>query len=206
MSAKAFAVKGFKTKYITKPDGTLVAEDWVEYGPLGAVDKTCNEAPVAALAKIDTNADPANPAYQMALGRWLTIKPLYEAWKTGQEAPVDGVPLAAWPGVSSEQVELLRGMGFRTVEEIAEASDGLTARIPLPNAREIQANARRFLAARDQAKVAAKLGEKDREIAELKDQLDEMRAMMVAMQEEATEQRQKRGKGKRDDAKQEANV
>ena len=59
--------------------------------------------------------------------KWQVIGPAYEAWKTGQDLPETGVPLAAWSGVNAAQAEMLKNMGVRTVEEVASLGDGAQA-------------------------------------------------------------------------------
>lgn len=54
---------------------------------------------------------------------WAVIEPYYEAWKKGQETPVDGTPLGAWPGLAPEQAERLRMMRVRSVEDVAAMTD-----------------------------------------------------------------------------------
>lgn len=132
---------------------------------------------LSRLMPLDPNSP--NEAIRMAHIIWNSIKPAWQAWKTGQEAPLNGTPLAVWPGISSEQGDVLKQFGLRTVEEVAGMSDGLVTKIPLPQAREIQANAKRFLESADQSKTAERLEEKDREMAALQEQVEEMRAIIL---------------------------
>lgn len=52
----------------------------------------------------------------------------YEAFKAGLELALEGTPLEAWPRLNKAQVEELKGMGLRTVEEIATLDDRGTQR------------------------------------------------------------------------------
>lgn len=54
---------------------------------------------------------------------WAVIEPYYEAWKKGQEVPTDGTPLSAWPGVTPEQVDRLKMLRARSVEDVAALND-----------------------------------------------------------------------------------
>lgn len=47
----------------------------------------------------------------------------YDAFKAGLEPPTDGIPLEEWPALNRAQILELKYLNFRTVENIAEASD-----------------------------------------------------------------------------------
>ena len=46
----------------------------------------------------------------------------YEAWKEGREAPVNGIDLKNWPGVTPAQLKMCQGCNIRTVEDLAESN------------------------------------------------------------------------------------
>lgn len=46
----------------------------------------------------------------------------YEAFKEGREAPVNGIDLKNWPGVTPAQLKMCQGCNIRTVEDLAEAN------------------------------------------------------------------------------------
>jgi hypothetical protein len=48
----------------------------------------------------------------------------WEAYQSGQAAPLSGTPLAEWPAVTRGQVEELAYFNVRTVEQLAAISDG----------------------------------------------------------------------------------
>ena len=111
---------------------------------------------------------------------WAAIGPAYEAWKSGQEVPVDGTPLGAWPGINETQAEAIRAIGIRTVEDVAAMTDTIMARIRLPNARSIRDLAQRFITAKDDRAVEQALADKDREIADLRAKMDQLADMVAA--------------------------
>ena len=190
----------FWTKYTPLPNGDTRADDWVEYCAIGQGHLATTTASVKSLARVRPIVDNSEDvAARYANERWDRVKPLYEAWKTNAETPVNGTPFAAWPGLTPEQAEILKSAGYRSVEEIAEASDVTINSVKLPGIREIQANAKRFIASRDQAKVAAELAKKDDEITALKDRLDEMAGMFATMKLEQ-ENKPKRGRPPKSDA------
>lgn len=52
--------------------------------------------------------------------RW---RPLYDAWKRGEEAPLDGTPLEKFPLIHESFAHQLRALGIRTVEQMANLTD-----------------------------------------------------------------------------------
>jgi hypothetical protein len=110
---------------------------------------------------------------------WPAIEPAYNAWKSNNELPETGTPFAAWSGVTSEEADVLKNYGIRTVEEMADLSDTLMQRIPLPNLRARKDMAQRFLASADNRKVEQALAEKDAELADLRAKLDNLATMMA---------------------------
>ena len=46
----------------------------------------------------------------------------YEAWKDGREAPVNGIDLKNWPGVTPAQLKMCQACNIRTVESLAESN------------------------------------------------------------------------------------
>ena len=183
-----FNVLKFWTTY--SPDGhdetgapKMRAVDMVAYAPIGKSNsQLCIEA-VARLAKVIA-IEPGNEniAVLMANNRWTIIKRHYDAWKLGNEVPTTGTPLAAWPGVTSEQVQVLKTMGIRTVEEIRDASEGIISRFPFPNARELQRSAGLFLTSFDKDKTSKDLARLEAAGAEKDAQLEEMRQMILELQ------------------------
>lgn len=173
-----FNIVKFYTKYETR-NGAVVPIDMVDICPPGAAQRSTTPLRISEISRVIETPSPDNSAANNALARWQRIRPAFEAWKAGQEMPVNGTPLAVWPGVTPEQAEILRNNGIKSVEDIASATDGVIGRVPLPGMRDLQANARRFLDSRDQNAVAIELAKKDREMAELREQLEEMRQIVL---------------------------
>jgi hypothetical protein len=168
----------FWTAY-TNRNGVQTPRDMVEYCAPGMAQMATTVAVVMQLAKVRTDIDPDNPAYQLARMRWEIIGPAYKAWKAGQDIPVNGTPLAAWSGITPEQAEIVRSFGLRTVEEVAAATDGIVSKVQLPGMRDIRDNARLFIESADQNKLAAQMAEKDREIASMRADMEELRQMLI---------------------------
>ena len=70
------------------------------------------------------------------------------------------------------------------MEEIAEASDSIIVKIPFPGARELRNSAQAFLKSADKAKVATEITALQEQNTTLKDQLEEMRQIVLEMQNE----------------------
>lgn len=68
----------------------------------------------------------------------------YEAFKAGQEAPVDGTPLADWPQIGRARVEELAYFHIRTVEQLAAVNDAHLQNLGM-GAREERERAKVFL-------------------------------------------------------------
>jgi hypothetical protein len=187
-----------------------VEEDWVAYGPAGSLDRSVNKEKVSRLAKVQVNGQMSNPAVALAHARWDTIRPAYEAWKAGREAPEDGTPLSAWTtsGMSDEFADVLRAKSVKTVEALAALNEAHISRLAIPGLRGFIQSAQRFVASADSRSFAENLAEKEREIhaqqARMDDvveqnkllaqRIDEMATMIASQQAERAEP--KRGPGR----------
>lgn len=109
--------------------------------------------------------------YQRVL--WSQIEPAYDAWKGGQAVPEHGTPLAAWSGLTPEQAGRLKQVGIVTVEAIAEASENLLAKPPLPNMRALKEQAVMFLDSRENSALVARLAEVEAQNAAMLEMLAE---------------------------------
>lgn len=196
-------IKKFWSEY--KPDeknpGQLREVHWVAYAPIGSIQKTLVTEAVSRLKPLPMEGRAAqNPAVQMAHARWNAIRPYYEAWLQGKEAPLDGTPLAAWPGISPEQAELFRMKGVRTVENVAALTDTHKQTMGMPGLHDIIENAKRFLQAQDKSVVTNALAQKDQEIADLKAQMAELIEMVKEAKSDDEPKRRGRPPKVREDA------
>lgn len=69
-----------------------------------------------------------NMKRDVAMGRmpqqWVDdYKKAYEAWKNGQELPLNGTPIKGWGVISPAQQETLIGLRVLTVEDLASITD-----------------------------------------------------------------------------------
>lgn len=136
-----------------------------------------------------SDRDRAAPTYMAMEARWTVIGPAYEAWRSGQDMPENGTPLAAWAGVTGEQAAFLKNMGIRTVEDVRDMSESAFTKLPFPNARKLPGLAAEYLKGEEVA-------DKDRQLSEMRERMEAMEAMLEAQAEAP----KKRGRPKKEAA------
>lgn len=166
-----------------KNPGTTRALDMVEYGPIGAAGRSHTVERIDIISKVNKNAG-ANPAMQAAGVLWAFIKPRYEAWKSNQELPDVGTPLAAWNHLTQQQAEILRVNGVRSVEDVSSLSDAHFHRIPIAGLRTITEAAKKYLDHKDINKISAQIDAKDQTIAALTARVEQLAQMVADNQDE----------------------
>ncbi|BCG88513.1 hypothetical protein MesoLj113c_46230 [Mesorhizobium sp. 113-3-9] len=189
-------LKGYKLDASGRRILERQAEDWVTYSPSHSPMNTKTTERVRLMlpdpSKMGEDQDGEKLKF-MTL-RWMQIEPAYEAFKKGQDIPVNGMALAAWPGVSPEQAEVLRQSGIRTVEEVRDLQEGQMDKVRLPNMREMRKQAKMFLEHTDAAKASEREAQKDAIIEQMAEQnaaLVERMAAMEALLEERTQPKAK---------------
>lgn len=162
----------YKKQYDRKTGAEIVGEDkeihvveWVRKGTNGATNRM-------SVDRLKTD-DPAV---------WAVVRPVYESWLKGQEEPTEGTPLSAWAGVNKRQAQKLRDIHIRTVEDVAGMNDAAMDVFGM-GARALRDNARRFLASKPTAQMAAELAARDASIDALRSQVAELTALMQAATE-----------------------
>jgi len=168
------------------------ARDMVEYGPIGQAGRTQVVERIDILSSVQKVAG-ANPAVQAARVMWEFIKPRYDAWKSNQDLPETGTPLAAWNHLTSQQAEVLRVNGIRSVEDCSMLTDSHISRIPIPNLRSIIEAAKKFLDHKDVNRFDAEMKAKDDQLAAANTRIDEMAEMLAKLMQD---QPVKRGPGR----------
>jgi hypothetical protein len=120
---------------------------------------------------------------------WVThYRTAFEAWKNGQEIPVDGTPILTWPPLSPANVRMLLDLNIRTVEELAQATEEAIMHLGM-GARALKQRAIDFLSqANNAGKASAEMevlrvghAETLKQNEELKKQLAELTAKVAAM-------------------------
>lgn len=178
-------ITGFTQKYAKDSDGKPVPVDWVSWVPLHAPQAMGNSERVDRLnpANIKNrdgsdDSELAGMKVQHMSAIWADIEPAYSAWKEGREIPLNGTPLAAWPGITPEQAEIFRLSGVRSVEQVRDMSEGVRSKVRLPNTRELQELAKLYLENTGVAAAAEREAAKDRVIADMAERMEAMEAML----------------------------
>jgi hypothetical protein len=106
---------------------------------------------------------------------------MYAQYKAGLEPSAEGTPLESWPRLSKAQVANYKGLGFRTVEHVAEMNDNVVQKVGM-GAHGDRTAARAYLAsAKDTAlaqRQALELERSNQTIADLQRQVSELAARM----------------------------
>jgi hypothetical protein len=170
-------VTGFRQTY--GAEGKAI--DWVKWVPVHSPQTMGNEDRVDHMNPANIkHRDGANSsekvAYMTAI--WKDVEPAYDAWREGREIPLNGTPLAAWPGITPEQAEIFRLTGIRTVEAVRDMTEMQRGKVRLPHARELQELARAFLDNSDAAKAAQREAAKDKQIADMAERMAAMEEML----------------------------
>lgn len=152
------------------------AIEWVNYSPAHSPLQSQNRERIDFVnpEKMKIRQEDENGAMKgnFMRSRWALIEPAYKAWKAGHEIPVDGTPLAAWPGLNQAQAQEFRKLGIKSVEHIAEMNDALMMRIQLPGVRDIIAQAKAFLESADRNETATRITSIEAVNKELQEKLD----------------------------------
>lgn len=97
---------------------------------------------------------------------------IYQAWKNGQELPVDGTPIKGWGMISPSQQEMLVRLNILTVEDLALANDEGLRRIGM-GALDLKNKAKAWVAQnKDKGPLTLKVAALENENAQLKASLD----------------------------------
>lgn len=179
-------VTGFTERYVKDKDGNLKAVEWVSWVPAHSPQAMGNSERVDRLnpahiknseGSDDSELVGMKHAHMAAV--WAEIEPAYTAWKEGREIPLNGTPLAAWPGITSEQAEMFRVCGIRSVEQVRDMTDSMRGKVRLPNVRELQDLARLYLENSGIAAAAEREAEKDRQIAAMQERMLAMEELLA---------------------------
>jgi hypothetical protein len=102
----------------------------------------------------------------------------YKKWQAGQAEAVIGTPLTALPGMSPAKVEEYKYFKIVTVEQLAEANDGLGQKFMSFQADKARAKAFMEVAANNAPieKMNEELGKRDAEIENLKTMVEALQA------------------------------
>lgn len=112
---------------------------------------------------------------------WLdAFRKSYEAWKNGEDLPVNGTPIKTWGAISPAQVKTLINADVRTVEDLSQANEQTLVRIGL-GARSLKDTAARWLA--ENGGKQEELVKAQATINDLQERLARMEAMLAGKAE-----------------------
>lgn len=100
-----------------------------------------------------------------------------EQWRqflASEEQIIEGTPLEEWPGISRSQVEELRYMNVRTIEQLVSMSDGNAA--GMMGVVALRQKAQAYLEASEKNAAAERVIEQENEIRALKEQMAQLMA------------------------------
>lgn len=108
-------------------------------------------------------------------GAWVDMyKKQYNAWKEGQEIPLDGTPIRNWAIPSPAQVKNLLAAGMKTVEDLALCNDEGLRRLGMGGI-DLRNKAKAFLASANSVVT---------ENAALKTEVEQLKGSLEAMQQQ----------------------
>jgi len=102
---------------------------------------------------------------------WTIIKPYYDHWKTGQTAPIHGVPLAQLPGMPPEVVDRYRQLHLLSIEDVAQMTEGDVEKIGL-GARDVRERAKLYLQTKPQQQASDDVAALKAQLAALQEQMN----------------------------------
>lgn len=100
----------------------------------------------------------------------------YESWKAGNEPAANGIDIKNWPGATPAQVKTCLEAQLRTVEQLATAHEAAIARLGM-GGRALKDKAIAYLKAAEGQGVMAEA------MADMKTQMENMKAEMAALRE-----------------------
>lgn len=167
---------------VTDIEHEVVPVHWALISPAGQEQRMARWERVQTLIELpdfeERGMDATGYAAQVARDQAQYVSALYQNWKAGEGIDVDGTPLAACNGISSEQAKRIRMAGIHTMEDLATASGNRISRIALPNAHQLKDTARRFLAMVGQSAAGDKLKRLEEDNEMLRSEIEEMKGML----------------------------
>lgn len=183
-----------------EPVAIMPIEFWTEYTGEGADLKAADW--VRWVKKGDsmrpTVAEKVTRLKKGMLGEeiWAVIKPYYDRWKEGQDAPIIGMPLEAAPFATKEMVRVLGQVEIRSVEDLANAEEAALNKLPIPGILGMRAKAKALLDARaNLAPVSEELAALRQQVQDLQKARDEALELADEMAKEADRKRGRKPDG-----------
>jgi len=91
-------------------------------------------------------------------------KQAFEAYKLGEELPVNGTPIKSWPMLTPAQIKMVLQANVRTVQDLANANEDAIAAIGM-GARSFKEKAKIWLESANQGKVTNRIADLERSVS-----------------------------------------
>jgi len=169
----------FEVRAVKDPQASLKAghyvsmdEDWALISALGSTDVVPKKAE-KWFDIVETNVKRGRePAKHLDMYREI-----YDRWKRGLEAPVNGTSVKDWNTLSPAQCDNLISVGLRTIEDVAQAPDDAMRKYGL-GMQDLKQRANAWLqAAKDHGPLIE-------EVAQLKNQNKQLEGTINSLQEQ----------------------
>ena len=179
----------FEIRAVKDPEASLKAghyvskdQEWVAVSILGSTDIYRQKAE-KWFAKVEKNVENGRtPLRHLELYRQV-----YENWKKGIEAPLDGTSVKDWNALSPAQCENLIKSGMRTIEDVANPTPEAVKRYGM-GFQELKHKANAWLqAATDQGIVAEELAASKRKIEQLEGTIESLQNKIKLMETQEEE-------------------
>jgi uncharacterized protein YqcC (DUF446 family) len=168
----------FWKDYVSAPGGQMREVHMVRWSRRGDLHYHASVDNVARLMKPIGDEDGGANISPL----WAALKPAYEAWVAGQEPPVNGTALDAWPALNKRQAKAFIAAGYTSVEDIAAMPEGDIQKVQLPGVRNLREMARAYVANKSgSAHVEEAMAKQAAEMEALKAQLAELAAVNADM-------------------------
>lgn len=125
----------------------------------------------------EQDRDNADDGAQLKIAIWETdIEPAYNAWKAGEGFVVDGTPLSVWMELPKGIAKALTGLGFQTIEQVAEMSASDMERLAIPDTSGLKRSAANYLDAMIEQRQVDAASSQAAVIAELQAKIEALEA------------------------------
>lgn len=151
------------------PDGNMMSDVRVYFGKKG----TANYQQIYWASRLKKE-DPM---------LWAHFGAAIDKWKQDQTLPVDGMPLEAWPAITKGQIKACKGIGLRSVEDIAKATDSIREKLGMGSA-DLIAKAKKFVETREQSATANRVADLEKQVETLVQSLKEARETVDSLMAE----------------------
>jgi len=119
----------------------------------------------------------------------------YEAWKEGREAPVNGIDLKNWPGVTPAQLKMCQGINVRTVEDLATANADTIRKLGMGGVA-LKDKAVSYMSSADTNKNSEQVAALRVELESLREALEKRDEQITALLEEADDEDKPKRRGR----------